>query len=172
MGAEHAPGLRPWIERAARDRPLRVGEIGSDLLLLNRSDYGPFRNRRVPYLFFSTGESPCYHRPDDLPRTIDYPKLAAISGMILDVARQAADADAVPRWSDAPTHTLAEAVTLRDMIRKLLESGEAVKLGSAQKFVMNRTLGNLEEVIARGVMSPAERAGLIQAARLVLLMVR
>ena len=45
MGSEHAPGLRPWIEEAARGRPLTVGLLGADLLVLNRSDYGPFRSR-------------------------------------------------------------------------------------------------------------------------------
>ena len=68
MGTEHAPGLRPWIDEAARDRPLTVGLLGSDLLVLNRSDYGPFRSRQIPFLFFTTGENPRYHSPDDRPR--------------------------------------------------------------------------------------------------------
>ena len=48
MGTEHSPGLRPWIERAARDRPITVGLLGTDLLMVNRSDYGPFRAGRSP----------------------------------------------------------------------------------------------------------------------------
>ena len=42
------------------------------------------------------------------------------------------------------------------------------------RFAMNtNTLaGTLEEIIARGAITPAERASMIQAARLVLLMVR
>ena len=96
MGTEHSPGLRPWIERAARDRPITVGLLGTDLLMLNRSDYGPFRARKVPFLFFSTGENPRYHTPLDTPETLDYPKLEAISRVILGVVRQAADAEAVP----------------------------------------------------------------------------
>ena len=43
MGTEHAPGLRPWIDEAGRGRPLIIGLLGADLLVLNRSDYGPFR---------------------------------------------------------------------------------------------------------------------------------
>ena len=59
MGTEHAPGPASLDRRgAARDSPLQVGLLGSDLLVLNRSDYGPFRARKVPYLFFSTGENP------------------------------------------------------------------------------------------------------------------
>src|SRR5262249_32677577 len=85
MGSEHAPGLRPWIESSARGEPVAVGLLGSDLLVMNRSDYGPFRARKVPYLFFSTGENPRYHSPDDTAETLDYPKLAAISRVILGV---------------------------------------------------------------------------------------
>jgi hypothetical protein len=172
LGTEHAPGLRPWIEQAARGQPVTVGLLGSDLLLLNRSDYGPFRTRRVPYLFFSTGENPRYHSPDDRPETLDYDTLTAISRIIHGVVLTASNAPEVPRWNDSPDHPLAEAVTIRDVIRKLIESREALKLGGAQLFVMNQTLSTLEEIIARGAITPAERASMIQAARLVLLMVR
>ena len=136
LGTENAPGLRPWIDQAARNRPLTIGLLGSDLLILNRSDYGPFRTRQIPYLFFSTGENPRYHSPEDRPETLDYPKLAAISQVILEVTRTAASAPAVPRWSASPDHPLAEAVTLRDVIRKLLENQKALELGTAQLFLM------------------------------------
>ncbi len=172
LGTEHTPALRPWIEEAAKEKPLAVGLLGSDLLVLNRSDYGPFRNRRVPYLFFSTGENPRYHSPEDRPETLDYSKLAAISQVIHALTVKVANADEVPRWSEAPDYPLAEAVTLRDVILKLLEHRESLGLGVAQLFVMNRTLGSLEEVIGRGTMSPTERAGIIQGARVVLMMIR
>src|SRR5947209_19219098 len=48
MGSEHAPGLRPWVAGAAAGRPVSVGLLGTDILLLDRSDYAPFRARQVP----------------------------------------------------------------------------------------------------------------------------
>ena len=75
MGTEHAPALRPWIENASHGPPADVGLLGSDILVLNRSDYGPFRSRSIPFLFFTTGENPRYHTPHDTPETLDYPKL-------------------------------------------------------------------------------------------------
>src|SRR5262249_17959507 len=65
FGTEHAPAVRPWVEEAGRRQPVTVGMMGTDLLVLDRSDYGPFRARGVPYLFFSTGENPTYHTPAD-----------------------------------------------------------------------------------------------------------
>ncbi len=109
MGSEHAPGVRPWIDRAARGQAVQVATVGSDLLLIDRGDYGPFRTRQIPYLFFSTGESPRYHSPRDTADSLNYPKLEAVSRVMLSMARSAAAADTVPRWNPAPDHPLAEA---------------------------------------------------------------
>ncbi len=171
LGTENAPGLRPWIDQAARDRPLTIGLLGSDLLLLNRSDYGPFRNKQVPYLFFSTGENPCYHSPEDRPDTLNYGKLAAISQVIHDVTRTAASAPAVPHWSSNPDYPMDEAVTLRAVIRKLLENQKSLDLGAAQRFLMKQTLHNLDDMIGRGAMTLSERTTMIQAARIILFMI-
>jgi hypothetical protein len=169
MGTEHAPGLRPWILEAAKDRPLEIGLLGSDLLVLNRSDYGPFRSRQVPFLFFSTGENPRYHSPDDTPETLDYPKLTLISRVIHKVAETAASSKEVPRWSSVPDHPLAEAVTIRDVLRQLITHRETLHLGMAQLYLMNNTLKSLDGIIARGKFTPGERVNVVQAARVVLL---
>jgi Peptidase family M28 len=170
LGTEHAPGLRPWIDQAAKNRPLTVGLLGSDLLILNRSDYGPFRSRQIPYLFFTTGENPRYHSPDDRPESLNYAKLAEISQVIHGVTRSVASAPSVPRWRALPDNPLAEAVTIRDVIRKLMENRKALDLGAAQLYLMNNTLHDLDQIIARGTITVAERASVIQAARIVLLM--
>jgi Zn-dependent M28 family amino/carboxypeptidase len=169
LGSEHAPGLRPWIDRAASDQPLKIGILGSDILVLNRSDYGPFRSRQVPFLFFSTGENPRYHSPDDKPETLNYAKLTAISRVIYRLTDTVVNANKVPRWSAAPDHPLAEALTIRDVLRQLIENGEALKLGLAQTYLMNSTLRTLDGIIARGTITPGERASVVQAARIVLI---
>jgi hypothetical protein len=168
MGTEHAPGLRPWIERASHSLPLKVGLIGTDLLVLDRSDYGPFRARRVPYLFFSTGENPVYHKPQDIPETLDYPQLEAISRLIQEVVRQVASAATVPRWSPEPDHPLAEAAAIRDVLRTMLDHRDALQLGAAQVFLMTNTLKSIDAILARKAITPAERTALIRVARLLL----
>jgi hypothetical protein len=171
MGTEHAPGLRPWIAAAAKGRPLEIGLLGSDVLVLNRSDYGPFRSKQVPFLFFSTGESPLYHSPQDKPETLDFPKLTVISRVIHKVAATAATAPEVPRWLKSADHPFAEAVTIRDVIRELIKHRETLRLGTAQLYLINSTLTMVEGIVARGKITPAERSSLVQAARLVLLTV-
>jgi hypothetical protein len=146
-----------------------VGLLGSDVLVLNRSDYGPFRNREVPYLFFSTGENPRYHSPDDTADTLDYDTAAAVSQVIHRVVVQAAGASRVPRWTSAPDIPLAEAETIRDVMKRLVDRRESLGLGTAQLFLMNNTLRTLEGIIARGTMTAVERNAVIQAVRVVLL---
>jgi Peptidase family M28 len=171
IGTERAPGLRPWVDQAAAgERDLRIGLLGTDMIG-TRSDYGPFRSREVPYLFFSTGENPVYHTPQDTADTINYPKLQAISRVILGVLRQAVAADEVPKWSLEPDNPIAEAVTIRDVLRTLLDNRETLKVGPAQAILMKNALRNLDAIVKRGEMTPTERAGLVQVARLVLVSV-
>jgi hypothetical protein len=171
IGSEHAPGLRGWIQEGARGRPLDVGLLGADLLVLNRSDYGPFRSRGIPFLFFTTGENPRYHTPEDTADTLDYSKLTAISRMIYHVVLRSVDAPAVPRWQANPDHPFAEAVTIRDVLRILTKNSERLKIGRPQLFLINNTLSTLDDIVARGAITPEERGRVIQAARLVLITV-
>lgn len=158
----------PWIEEAGRGRHLIIGLLGADLLVLNRSDYGPFRSRSIPFLFFTTGENPHYHTPRDTADTLNYPKLTSISGLIHQVVRNALSATDVPQWQNVPDNPLAEAVAIRDVLRILSKHSGRLKIGIAQLFVINNTLGLLEEIVDRGAITPEERSRVIQGARIVL----
>ena len=46
------------------------------------SDYDAFRNAGVPFLFLSTGRTPRYHQPSDLPDTLHYERMAATVGWL------------------------------------------------------------------------------------------
>ena len=168
MGTEHAPGLRTWIEAAAEGSTVQVGVLGADVLLIDRSDYGPFRSRKVPFLFFSTGENPLYHRPGDTAETLDYAKVEAISRIILGVVREAANADAVPKWKVAAENSMAEVNTVREVIRLLLKNRETLKIGPAKVYLMNNSLRTLDAIAARGSITPEERTGMVRAAQFIL----
>lgn len=170
MGSEHAPALRPWITEAAAGQAVRIGLLGTDMVG-TRSDYGPFRAQGVPYLFFSTGENPCYHSPDDVPETLDYPKLEAISRVILGVVRQAARADALPDWEPVPDYPLSEAAAIRDVLQSLLAHRDELHIPPAQTLLMRNTLRSLNTILARGSITPVERRTLVRVAQLVLISV-
>src|SRR5439155_76541 len=96
LGSETSPHLRKLVEAVKPPDGLKIGRLGADLVG-TRSDYGPFRDRQVPFLFFSTGTHPDYHRPTDLPDRLDYAKLAKISRWIHALTERLAD-DAAPSW--------------------------------------------------------------------------
>lgn len=168
LGSEHEPEVRPWIARGAEGKPIEVGLLGSDMLVIDRSDYGPFRSRKVPYLFFTTGESPAYHTPRDVAETLDYPKLEAISRMIHAVVRQALDGDVVPAWAAQPDYPVAEALAVRSVLRTLLEHKEALKVGAYQENLMGQTIRTIDEIEKRGSMTPAERSRIARTAQVIL----
>ena len=168
MGTERWPSSRAWIREASKGKPLRVGMLGADLLVVDRSDYGPFRSRQVPFLFFSTGENPCYHRPTDVAATLDYPKAEAISRVVYEVVRRAVSSDARPRWSEPPDNGIDEARALRVVLRMLRDHADDLKLGKATAYVMGKALEILDGVDARGRIEPGERAGVIRMAQVVM----
>src|SRR5206468_2616987 len=125
----------------------------------------------VPYLFFTTGENPLYHTPRDTADSLNYPKLEAISRVIHGVVRRAAAAATVPKWTSVPDNPLSEAVTIRDVLRALLDHRATLKLGAAQTLLMKNTLRSLDAIVARGTITPSERSGVVRAVRLVLITV-
>jgi len=168
LGSEHEPEVRPWIARAAEGKPVSVGLLGSDMLVIDRSDYGPFRTRKVPYLFFTTGENPLYHSPEDVAETLDYPKLEAISRIVHGVVLEAARAPVEPAWRELPDYPVAEALAIRGVLRTLLEHRDDLKIGVYQVTMMTQTIRAIDAIADRGVMTPAERAGIARTAQVIL----
>jgi hypothetical protein len=168
LGTERIPAARDWVEKAAKPLSLKVGMVGTDILGVDRSDYGPFRSRKIPYLFFSTGENPTYHESNDVPETIDYKKLTEISRLILSVVQFATQTDKMPKWLAQPDHAFGEAVVLRDVFGILAEHREDLKIRSATLALMRGCMTTLDGVIERGKITPSERTGILRVAQLVL----
>src|SRR4029077_12794589 len=98
LGSETAPQLRQLVTNVPLEDGLTIGRLGADLVG-TRSDYGPFRDRKVPFLFFTTGVHQDYHKPTDLPDRVNYAKLARVSKWIHDLAERLADDGTAPVWA-------------------------------------------------------------------------
>jgi hypothetical protein len=168
LGSEHEPEVRPWLDKAAEGKPVKLALLGSDMLVIDRSDYGPFRSRKIPYLFFTTGESPVYHTPRDVAETIDYPKLEAISRIIAGVVREALSSPVEPAWAAVPDYPVAEALAVRDVLRTLLAHKEDFAIGAYQLTLMNQTIRTIDEIDRRGTMTPTERSRIARTAQVIM----
>jgi hypothetical protein len=170
LGSEHAPSLSKTLDRVGRPRGLEVARLGIDLVG-TRSDYGPFRARKIPFLFFSTGEHPDYHTPRDVPERIDYEKVARVSGLVLRVTNDVANADDAPRWTDKPERNLDEARALNRIATLLLDADKQKPLTDVQRLIVIQTKTSTDRILKRGAMTASERTWLTRLAQLMLLSV-
>lgn len=136
-GAEKSPGLyRRLKEAASREAPpltsdaspLTILPLGLHLIeelpLVGHvpfSDYDAFRNASVPFLFLSSGRTPRYHQPTDLPETLHYERMAATVPW-LERLLSAVDQDQAPYRFDANRLELADdAATLYPLAAQAAE---------------------------------------------------
>jgi len=97
-GTFHTPGLKPLVEAAAAEAPVRIlmghddpamGEADDWTLL---SDHAAFHSAGIPFLYFGVEDHPGYHQPADDYSEIT-PDFFARAGEALVIAAMAADDD-------------------------------------------------------------------------------
>lgn len=169
MGSEYGTGLTPLLQELEPPKGLELARLGADLVG-TRSDYGPFRDEKVPFLFFSTGENPDYHTPQDTPDRLNYEQLASISNVILQVVRQSANTNSPPEWIKQPAPDLEEARTIHritDLLQTADKSGKK-PLTQLQRFVVTQTHNKTEQILNKGELTKDERLWLIRSAQALL----
>lgn len=172
IGSERAPSLRDAIAQAGTPQGLQVRRLGADLIG-TRSDYGPFRDREIPFLFFSTGEHPDYHTTRDTADRINYEKLANISSLVLGTVQRVANQDQPPQWTTSVTPDIEEVKTIHDITTKILAADEtgALDLGSVQRFFVSNIHTKVGSILERGELRPDERPWLVRSAQFLLISV-
>ncbi|MDA0835618.1 MAG: M20/M25/M40 family metallo-hydrolase [Planctomycetota bacterium] len=172
MGSEHGTGLDESIDTIGHPEGLEVARLGIDLIgSLPRSDYGPFRDREIPFLFFSTGEHPDYHSRRDTPERIDYGKVARVSSLVNRLTQHIAEQETSPEWIGETSPNMREVYTLRRITGILIQQEEAEEypLTNAQKLMISQAHNKAGQIIEQGTFDETERSWLIRTAQLMLL---
>jgi hypothetical protein len=168
LGSERSVKMRKLLEEVKLPEGLKTGRLGADLVG-TRSDYGPFRDRSVPFLFFSTGQHPDYHRPSDLPEKIDYEKLRRISLLIADLTSRLANDTEAPVWlADGLAPDLDEVKTILTLLKRVLEKPEIYPLTLKQHDLVGGVQDKLAGIMERGKVTTDERNWLVWTTRLLL----
>ncbi len=168
LGSERSPRLRRLIEEVKPPDGLKVGRLGADLVG-TRSDYGPFRDRRVPFLFFSTGQHPDYHKPTDLPERIEYDKLQKICVWIHELTARLADDDEAPAWDEKGLPPdLDEARTVLVLLKRVLAKPDVYPLTTKQRELVGGAEERLSGIMRNGKVTGDDRNWLVWTARLLL----
>jgi hypothetical protein len=163
LGSETSPQLRQLVTDI-KPEGLTAGRLGADLVG-TRSDYGPFRDRKAPFLFFTTGVHPDYHKPTDLPDRLNYEKLARVSRWIHDLTERLADDPAAPIWGPLPATDLDEARSVLALLTRVLERPKAVRLSAEQRAGVQSARDRLAAIVARGTVTADERTWLLWTGR-------
>jgi hypothetical protein len=168
LGSERSPQLRQLVETVKPPAGLVPGRVGADLIG-TRSDYGPFRDRRIPFLFFSTGTHPDYHQPTDLPERIEYGKLRKICLWVHDLTRRLADDAEAPTWDDkgAPPD-LDEVRTVLVLVSRVLEKPGSFPLNVKQRDLVQGARDRMRGIVRKGKVTPGDRTWLVWTARLLM----
>jgi hypothetical protein len=168
LGSEHSVRLRKLLEEVRPPAGLEVGRLQADLIG-TRSDYGPFRDRKVPFLFFSTGQHPDYHRPTDLPERIDYEKLRRNSVYIRDLTARLANDDESPTWDDKGLPPdLDEMRTVMVLVKRVLGRPDLYPLTDKKRELVSGVEKRLAAILERGRVETDDRTWLMWSARLLL----
>ena len=168
LGSESSKELRKLVEDMPPKDGLKVGRVGADMIG-TRSDYGPFRDRKIPYLFFSTGQHPDYHTPRDTPQRVDFPKLCRISNWIFDLTAKLADAETAPLWEkDGLPPDLDEVKTIRLLLSRVLEKPAIFSMSDNHRKLVQSTCEKLDAIVKRGIYTIAERTTLLLTARILM----
>lgn len=170
MGSEHGSTLPATLDRIGEPAGLNIARMGIDLIG-TRSDYGPFRDSKVPFLFFSTGEHPDYHKPTDTSEKINYDQVAAVSSLILRVSKDVAEAEMPPEWVEQVDPNLEEVRSVHRISKLLMDAGDQGQLNTFQQFIVTQAEVQTRMILERGAVTPEERVGLIRTAQILLLSV-
>src|SRR5688572_8506064 len=87
LGAERSPGTFDLVSSLKRSEPGVIVRPADAEIVPPLSDYEPFWERRIPFLFLSAGRSRVYHTPEDTPDKLDYGKIAATARWLADFVR-------------------------------------------------------------------------------------
>jgi hypothetical protein len=168
LGSECSAELRQLVQNTPPSEGLKVGRVSIDMIG-TRSDYGPFRERKVPFLFFSTGQHFDYHTPRDTPDKIDYAKLRRISNWIFDLTAAIASAGKPPAWvQDGLAPDMDEVRTIHILLERMLARHDLFAMNDAQTRLVKATSEKLQAIIDRGEYTASERSTLILTARLLM----
>jgi Zn-dependent M28 family amino/carboxypeptidase len=147
LGAELSEGTASLVDSippAKRMTPRRVGIN----VLPPVSDYHPFQQRGVPFLFLTGGRWRHYHKTSDTPDRLDYGKMAATVGWLEQLIRLAASSPARRQFLAGGCDDQTTLWTLAEIVPPLVRVWpDAVKM-----------LGRIEALsasLAGGRLSPA-----------------
>lgn len=88
LGSERSTGTFDLVSSLKRAEPGVIVRPADAEIIPPLSDYEPFWEQRIPFLFLSAGRSRVYHTPEDTPDKLDDGKIAATARWLTRFVRE------------------------------------------------------------------------------------
>lgn len=154
LGSEYSPEIAASVARHSVEGLLvrQAGVYLIEQMGFSRSDYGNFRSKKVPFVFFSTGTPWYYHSAHDTPDKINGPKIAAAAAYCRKIVADLSGADAKPSFGKRPPPAKSDAHMIRDAIAKVLESTTEIVVSDDQKAKGARHVETLDRLLEKSAL--------------------
>ncbi|WP_339746088.1 M28 family peptidase [uncultured Rubinisphaera sp.] len=166
-GAEHGLGVRNILSDIPFADSVKPVLLSDDFVGL-RSDYGPFRDRRIPFLFTSTGQSRDYHTMEDIAAKIDFEQVAAISTGLARLLIAIGNKENAPEWIESPEIAPSEVKAILEICKQIDEHAQEWKLTSIQKFFVDQTRSRAERILSQKTITAEDQRWLTRTTQMLL----
>jgi hypothetical protein len=158
MGSEHCACVERSVLNTTVEQGIRRCILGIDFQPpTGYSDYVAFQEKKVPFLFISTGACGHYHQPGDTPEKLDYPRMVQHTTYVRDLTTLALGAEEPFAWKDPGEPRIQEIQTVRDLVGLAVPKMETMGVPDGIKLMVTNFLKYVEDIIARGKVTPDER---------------
>lgn len=169
FGAENSPEIADVLVRQPRIDRLDRRILGINLIeplgdLYARSDYGSFRARRIPFLFFTTGQPWTYHTPDDRIERINFDRMARAVGLVFGVTTGLADLEARPRYVRRAGLSMDDLKVVSETLERVIAHPADLNLTDADLALLKQAVEQIGEIQKSGTLSPADAEALQKTA--------
>lgn len=167
MGSEHCAWLDGWLGAAEAPAGLSKARLGIDFQPpTGYSDYLPFQEREVPFLFVTTGACAHYHRPEDVPERLDWASMERHATFVRALVTAALEVPERPAWRAGAEPRLEEVEVVRRIAAAAGPRLDELKVEGPVRFALAGFLKYLDGLVAKGSVTPAERANVSGTARM------
>lgn len=166
-GAEHGSGVRKTVSEIPFADTVQPVLLSDDFVGL-RSDYGPFRDRKIPFLFASTGQSRDYHTMHDTADKIDFEQVAAISTGLARLIVAIGNQQKAPEWIESPEIDPSEVKAILEICRQIDEHAVEWELTAIQKFFVDQTRSRAERILSQKTITPEDQRWLTRTTQMLL----
>ena len=160
LGSESSARLFDWIGRERDTQgPLEVERAGIYAIepmgaAIARSDYSPFRLKKIPFVFFSTGTPWYYHTPEDDVERLDFAKMERIADLVARLAGDLAAASQGLEWREPEPDVGEDSRNMAAACRRILDH-PAIKASDRQRAAVAEAMEALQGSASKQVVQRA-----------------